>query len=285
MTLREMLITPKMAYEFLEGNTHNRTLRQNVVERYARDMKAGQWRLTHQAIAFNAKKVLIDGQHRLWAVIESDTPTRFMVAFDAPDDSVGVIDSGVIRDDLDHLQLGFNADVTKYQTAMAKRLLKANVRGKATPSELHAVIEANADALAFADKCFTRMVRGVTVAPVMAVIARAYRHADHDKLRHFAEVLQDGRVTDAADDPILMLRNFLFERAPRTGNRDQVYAKVERALYAFLHNERLSTLYSASNELFPLPGEQTTTTRIRNSAKKLKTATVGRKLQKRKKVA
>ena len=39
----------------------------------ARDMKAGHWRLTHQGIAFDPAGVLIDGQHRLWAIVESDT--------------------------------------------------------------------------------------------------------------------------------------------------------------------------------------------------------------------
>src|SRR5437870_5147015 len=72
MKIREMEVGPELATRWLEGNVHNRKLREDVVARYARDMKAGRWLLTHEPIAFNKNgDTLVDGQHRLWAVVES----------------------------------------------------------------------------------------------------------------------------------------------------------------------------------------------------------------------
>lgn len=58
-------VTPEMAAKWLEGNVLNRPLKQAHVDRLAREMAAGRWRLTHQGIAFDVSGCLIDGQHRL----------------------------------------------------------------------------------------------------------------------------------------------------------------------------------------------------------------------------
>ena len=68
-----MEVGPDLAARWLDGNTHNRPLKQTLVDRFVRDMQAGRWRLTHQGIAFDADGMLIDGQHRLWAIVISAT--------------------------------------------------------------------------------------------------------------------------------------------------------------------------------------------------------------------
>ena len=87
-------VTPELAATWLsECNTHNRKLVDAHVDRLARDMKAGRWRLTHQGIAFSTNRVLLDGQHRLWAVILSETTVRMRVFFNEPAESLHAIDS------------------------------------------------------------------------------------------------------------------------------------------------------------------------------------------------
>jgi len=66
-------ITPKIAEEYLKkvkaGN--QRKLIMSRAESYAREMRAGHWFLNHQGIAFDENDCLIDGQHRLQAIILS----------------------------------------------------------------------------------------------------------------------------------------------------------------------------------------------------------------------
>ena len=72
-----MIVSPELAREFLATSKINprfgdsRRFNKTVVTKYAADMKAGRWALTHQGIAFNENKELIDGHNRLNAIILS----------------------------------------------------------------------------------------------------------------------------------------------------------------------------------------------------------------------
>lgn len=77
-----MTVTPKMAKEWLTHNAeNNREINLGRVKMYAEDMRNGKWKLTHQGIAFNADGQLIDGQHRLRAVIKSGVSVRMLVMY------------------------------------------------------------------------------------------------------------------------------------------------------------------------------------------------------------
>lgn len=66
------LITPEIAAEMLKANTSNyRVLSESVVSRYVKDLQAGLWTYTTATIAFTSSGVLVDGQHRLNAIIRS----------------------------------------------------------------------------------------------------------------------------------------------------------------------------------------------------------------------
>lgn len=85
-TLRSqwMEISPEIAGRWLENNFRNRPLQPDVVQAYARDMRAGVWVATHQGVAFNDRDELIDGQHRLHAVVAAGLTVRMMVTFGLP---------------------------------------------------------------------------------------------------------------------------------------------------------------------------------------------------------
>lgn len=77
-------ITPGKAKRYLTCNKINRTVRELTVSAYARDMKMGNWLVTHQGIAFDDKGNLIDGQHRLLAIIESGSIVKMAVTRGLP---------------------------------------------------------------------------------------------------------------------------------------------------------------------------------------------------------
>lgn len=87
-------ITPKMAREWLQTNRNNRHVNSNKVALYAADMRAGRWRLTHQSIAFDENGNLIDGQHRLLAIIKADCEVVMSVSTGVPNDSKWMFDIG-----------------------------------------------------------------------------------------------------------------------------------------------------------------------------------------------
>lgn len=87
MELKEMIITPDMATEMLRYNTCNRPLSKSTVTKYAGMMRSSEWYLSHQAIAFSkdidGNLLLVDGQHRLAAVVQSGVAVKFSIIFNA----------------------------------------------------------------------------------------------------------------------------------------------------------------------------------------------------------
>lgn len=97
--------TPEKAEDALRFNTNNRGVRRRLVDRLSRDMKNGFWRHTGETIKFSRKGRLIDGQHRLLAVVESGTPVWFDVIRGLEDDVQMVIDTGSARTAGDALKM------------------------------------------------------------------------------------------------------------------------------------------------------------------------------------
>lgn len=97
MRFEILTVTPEMADKWLGKNEGNRKLREQRAAHLARAIQDGKYRLTHQAIAFSNKGRLLDGQHRLRAVVLSQMPIETVVAFDVPETAFEVMDAGLPR--------------------------------------------------------------------------------------------------------------------------------------------------------------------------------------------
>jgi hypothetical protein len=91
-------ITPQLAGFYLQKNTkNNRKVTKKTVGNYAADMMSGNWRLSPDCIAFDEDDNLINGQHRMEAVISSGKPVKFGVLRRFPKDSMECFDIGKRR--------------------------------------------------------------------------------------------------------------------------------------------------------------------------------------------
>jgi hypothetical protein len=73
------VITPEMAKKMLEQNVSNfRSIDARRVAKYAREMRRGAWEVNGEAIKFNGSS-LLDGQHRLTAIVESGCSIKTLV--------------------------------------------------------------------------------------------------------------------------------------------------------------------------------------------------------------
>lgn len=86
-------ITPARAAYLLTLNTGNRPLSVSRVRQMVRDMQAGNWLYNGKSILVSATNVLLDGQHRLTAVVESGVTIRSIVITGMPDDVMPTIDT------------------------------------------------------------------------------------------------------------------------------------------------------------------------------------------------
>lgn len=140
-------ITPTRAEEMLNGNIHNRDLRDTHVAYLANEIVTGQWQQNGETIKFAPDGTLLDGQHRLWAVIESKTAVTSLVAYNVPPESFATIDVGLKRTAGDTLKVSGEKHPTVLANAaiaMIKIGRGAMLGGPAVPNhQVKEVLEAN----------------------------------------------------------------------------------------------------------------------------------------------
>jgi predicted ester cyclase len=96
-----VLITPELAERFLALNHKNRKLRPNRVAELADAMRKGEWQFFGQAIVISKEGSLLDGQHRLAAIIKSKKPQMFNVQTGVEESAFKVIDTNKVRSAID----------------------------------------------------------------------------------------------------------------------------------------------------------------------------------------
>ncbi|MER2512320.1 MAG: hypothetical protein ABTR20_13405 [Candidatus Competibacter sp.] len=99
------LVTPEMAKQFLIYNDGNRHIREAWVSYLAYCIKNNEWQQTHQGIAFSEDGRLLDGQHRLLAVIKADQSINMLITTGLKQDAFMSIDNLQPRTDRDRTRL------------------------------------------------------------------------------------------------------------------------------------------------------------------------------------
>lgn len=100
---RIVKVSPEIAATFLSRDSVNRRLDMGQVRALAETILRGEWKLTHQGIAFDETGALLDGQHRLHAIIEANTPVEMLVFDGVARDVFPVLDTGKRRSAADTL--------------------------------------------------------------------------------------------------------------------------------------------------------------------------------------
>lgn len=102
-----VLVTPDYAQQLIDANIeNNRNLKESSITRYSRDMHKGFWQSqTGESIKISPEGKLIDGQNRMYAVIQADRPIVFDIAWNVSADRMLVIDNGSRRNTKDDFKI------------------------------------------------------------------------------------------------------------------------------------------------------------------------------------
>lgn len=109
------------AEKMLRQNIHNRNLSKKTIETYAKEIKKGNWQINGEAIKIAKNGDLLDGQHRLHAIIRADNPIESMVISGLPNEVFDTLDQGKKRNITAFM--GMNGVKNAGVTASATRLL------------------------------------------------------------------------------------------------------------------------------------------------------------------
>ena len=90
-------ISPTVAQELLGRSEGNRSLKRTKLDSYASDMRAGKWVMNGEPIIIDEDGTLVDGHHRLTAVIDADCSIKTLVVYGVSRNSRFTIDMGASR--------------------------------------------------------------------------------------------------------------------------------------------------------------------------------------------
>lgn len=228
MYSRIEMITPEMAAKYLEKNMiHNRKPIASTVHKYADDMKAGRWELTSQGITFNERGDLVDGQHRLAAIIEANAPIQMNVTYDEKND-VSIHDRGRGRTLSNVLEMrGAPKILSNYTVIGAARLLLRLV-GCLRPSDNKVCdfIQANEELFANSyNVCCEGVTKACMFSKKSVVVATVFCALSSgvpiESIKNFCNVLNSGYQESKEDSAAMVLRNYysnlLTEKFTSTG--------------------------------------------------------------------
>lgn len=143
-------ITPEIAEQYLALNRGNRNIVQSHVAAMARDITNGQWMFNAQPICFSRSGRLLNGQHRLSAVLEAGQPIEVMVMRGLPEEAFETYDkqakkAPVVEELFE--EFGDKALVSATAVLLWRRELRPAGQPNARPtaSEVRDVIRGNSD--------------------------------------------------------------------------------------------------------------------------------------------
>ena len=88
-----VIVTPELAMDLLEHNTLNRPLSDQHVQRISRQIIDDKWRFNGDTIKIADTNDVLDGQHRLWAVIEAKKAIETIIVRGIARDAFATIDT------------------------------------------------------------------------------------------------------------------------------------------------------------------------------------------------
>lgn len=99
MTIKTKIITvtPQDAERYLKNMIHNRPPSVRHTTFLANAMRRGEWHLTGQPIIFDERGRLLDGQHRMRAIIASGVTVTILAVYGAQDSTFSKMDQGRSR--------------------------------------------------------------------------------------------------------------------------------------------------------------------------------------------
>lgn len=223
-------ITPDVAKSILETNTRNRTLSAKTVDIYASAMREGAWKFNGETIKISDEGKLIDGQHRLSAVILYGKAIPMAVLRGVPASAFDSLDLGKRRNGGDVLStLGVQNSKT---IAAALRFVVAYDSGDffakyykgVRPTEIESYLElypgihrAAQDANRIREKMPASLLGTSTLCGLIYLCGRAaeQRGGDYTDATEFFESVATGRDLGQGN-PAYTLRERLLKTALAT---------------------------------------------------------------------
>lgn len=254
------VITPEIASKILERNTNNRNLNKSAVAYYKEQIERGAWQVNGESIKIAHDGTLLDGQHRLRAVVESGKPIKTFVARGLSEESFKTIDAGKSRTHADYLKINGREGALSQLAAAARVAMAFNdstgeyvySSKKVSPTDMISYVDRHSglsDSLSIVGENVSRVMSKSVAAGCHYIFSIVDSEAAHQ----FFESLGTGANLKEGS-PILAVRNRLMaiRATGRAGGSHQkmVVAYLVQAFNYFLDGKTLrASLYNPQSSV------------------------------------
>lgn len=210
-----------MASKILKKNTNNRPVSDGTVKRYAKAMKDGKWHFNGEPIIIASDDSLLDGQHRLQAIIASGLPQPMIMVKGVNKNAYKTIDVGKKRSAADALAT-YDKDYTKHRAIIAAAITTiSHFKNWSYDEHARSNVMYHEDVIDFLEKnkkllksvgFIAPMSGAKKLAPYSCLVALHFLFSQKDNAlsQDFFNKLNSGEGL-SKNHPVLLLRNRLVE--------------------------------------------------------------------------
>lgn len=262
-------IDAKLATDLLQINFTNRPIKNFVVDNYTADMKNGRWQFTGDTIQISSEGKLLNGQHRLMAIIKSDTAQIFHIQTGLSPESFSKMDIGKVRTAGDTLATtGYKhyssvATIVRYVSMYDNGLLPEYVtngyRAKFSNQEIaNEAAKLNKTLLEETANVAGRFVGKARFLDMVSVSSLFYifRRINNDAAANFFQMLSSGDGIGSEHNSSIYLLRQKFIASMGTGNKISSRHKFVITIKAWNYyrkNKQIKQLSYNETEPFPIP--------------------------------
>lgn len=241
ITLEFMDVDPDQAKVWLELNANNRNTKKGNLSKITRAMELDEFRFVGDPVRFDNEGRLIDGQHRLIAIIRSGTNQTLLVMTGFAPEAQLYVDQGSSRLAGDQVKIAGVAERAGNDWASIARLA---LRWDAEDLTTNILVPSNPEIVAFCAEHQEEMGLAVTAAkaqytrvkgrvPVAGATHFFAHQIDGQLCVEFFRKLATGEGLHVGD-PVFALRDALLTRK----SRDRLTVLEELALYVSAWNSK-----------------------------------------------
>lgn len=263
MSAEIMEITPDIAGDWLSRPSTNRRINPRTVRQYAAAMERGEWALNGEAIKFDTRGRLVDGQHRCIAVVQSGVTIQSLVVSGVAPVAFDSMDSGLRRAPNDVLDIHGYVNTATLAAAIRNVLTYdwygdfANRPDRITPSKQQILLAAN-EWPAMHESVRVSQWHGIRAFrasnALFAALHFIFSNIDPEDASAFFERLREGTGLTTGD-PILVLRERLFANAAAKSRltSNELAGIIIKAWNAYREGRRVKVLTWRSGGASPEP--------------------------------
>lgn len=260
-TMRLEKITPSKAREWLKVNKQNRPYSEWFADHLASAIADKVFVLNGDAIRFDVNGQVIDGQHRLWAIVKSGVAIESYVIRGLPPESFDTIDRGHVRTNA-HVLARHGEKHYAMLAAVCQLAYRCDSRGvilphsscsKMRPDEIQRVLSVYGTwfrpACAYASHTKTKLIPSSEVAFFVATGSRL--HGDEITLRFWNRVLKAEELKSGTPEHTLFKRLSENMASPAKLPKQHRLAYIVKAVNANACGKPMKALRFSESEDMP----------------------------------